>query len=81
MIQAIFHPSCCGPEILDPNDTDGLPYADDTYIDATAPPIVRPTEATAEEEMNGGFDTSSANVLFIHISLVAFMSILVVIAA
>lgn len=81
MIQAIFHPSCCGPEIVDPNDTDGLPYADDTYIDATAPPIVRPTEATAEEEMNGGFDTSSANVLFIHISLVAFMSILVVIAA
>ena len=82
MIQSIFRPTCCPREFVDPNDTDGLPYADDTYFDATAPPIVRPTDAPADEEgMNGGFDTSSVNGLSLRATLVAFMFILVVIAA
>lgn len=42
-LQNTFEDICCGPEKIDPNDTDRLPYADDIFLGATAPPVVRPT--------------------------------------
>lgn len=80
-MQSIFRPACCElDEIVDPNAlNDGLPYADDTYFDATAPPIVRPTDAPG---MNGEFYTSSVKRLCIRATIIAFLSfILAVIVA
>lgn len=72
VIQENFAPLCCGPEKVDPYDTDGLSYSDDRYITSTLPPAVSPTEQGQD------FATITSSTKGTYIGTVSIVTLLLV---
>ena len=71
-IQTAFADICCGPEQINPHDTDQLSYSDDLYVDATSPPIARPplTEPELDEYVGSSAKVMCARTMSIVTVLV-----------
>jgi hypothetical protein len=68
-MQDNYATACCGPDRVNPNDSDALSNSDDIHVHATSPPEFRPQGSAAIEV------TSSAPVPFMASSFLAVMTV------